>query len=122
MTMRPPDEQEETRDPTSTSNGLFGENRNAETTTDGSCPWRFSRDRLRCSSRIFKARVACHCHDSDTVGKAKSRTRNEPDKLLELNLEITDEAQIHAMVAGLSEIKIDVLFVNAGIGRGQAIE
>jgi NAD(P)-dependent dehydrogenase (short-subunit alcohol dehydrogenase family) len=43
---------------------------------------------------------------------------NEPDKLLEFNLEITDEAQIHAMVAVLSEIKIDVLFVNAGIGRG----
>ena len=57
------------------------------------------------------------------VGKAKLRMlANEPDKLLEFNLEITDEAQIHAMVAGLSEIKIDVLFVNAGVGRGQAIE
>jgi NAD(P)-dependent dehydrogenase (short-subunit alcohol dehydrogenase family) len=53
------------------------------------------------------------------VGKAKLRMlANEPDKLLEFNLEITDEAQIHAMVAGLSEIKIDVLFVNAGVGRG----
>ena len=53
------------------------------------------------------------------VGKAKLRMlATEPDKLLEFNLEITDEAQIHAMVAGLSEIKIDVLFVNAGVGRG----
>jgi putative transposase len=31
----------------------------------------FSRDRLRCSSRIFKARVACHCYDSDACRKGQ---------------------------------------------------
>ena len=53
-------------------------------------------------------------------GKARlHELANESSKSIKVeDLDITDELQLSAMAARLSDIEIDVLFVNAGISRG----
>jgi NAD(P)-dependent dehydrogenase (short-subunit alcohol dehydrogenase family) len=56
-----------------------------------------------------------------SAGKAKLKElAGSSDNLIKFDLEITDEAQVQTMATSLSGTTIDVLFVNAGVGRGSS--